>query len=207
MTINYPGPFELRIRYSDDQLSGPVLEHIQRLNVSLVGTPAQADDFGNYEFNDINGATGVSLDTLVEDYLAVFNALYSGNNDVGLIDLWKYPTPQSFDAVFWSTYTPTANVGTAGGVDVAASQDIYTFRTQEGGVMKLSLMEDNNTPGNPIVAGSLGAAEAALVDFILNGDGASYSAPFLGRDTSYPFAFIKQFPGQNEATWKKRNGR
>lgn len=207
MAINYPGPYEIRIRYLDDTLAGPDLEHIQRLNVDLVGNPAQADDFGNYEFNDKAGATGVDLATLVEDYLAVFNALYSANCDIGLIDLWKYPTAQSFDSVFWSTYTPTANAGTAAGSNVAAAQDIYTFRTQEGGVMKLSLMEGESDPGTPQLYNSLSAARQALVDFILFGDGATYSAPFLGRDTSYPFSFIKRFPGQNEAVWKKRNGR
>lgn len=206
MAINYPGPFELRIRYTDSVLS-PAIEHIQRLNVSLVGNPAQADVFGNYEFNDINGATGVDLATLVEDYLAKFNKMFGSNMDVGLIDLWKYPTPQSFDSVFWSTYTPTANTGTTGSTNAASAQDIYTFRTQEGGVMKLSLMENTNQPGAPVLYASLPADEKALVDFILDGNASTYSAPFLGRDTSYPFAFIKQFPGQNEALWKKRNGR
>lgn len=207
MAINYPGPFEIRITYLPQVGGVQDMEHIQRLNVSLEGTPAQGDVFGNYNVNDKNGATGVDLATVVEDYLAVFNDTYDSNMDIIVCELWKYPTPQSFDSVFWSTYAPTANVGTGSTASTDSGQDIYTFRTSEGGIMKLSLMEDDVTPGVPKAYGSLSARAAAIVDFILDGDGVNYSAPFLGRDTSYPFAFIKQFPGRNEALWKKRNGR
>lgn len=207
MAINYPGPFELRIKYLPTIGAVQDIEHTQRLNVALEGVPAQGDTFDNYEFTDKAGASGVMLDTLVEDYLTILNALLNTGTDIVGVELWKYPVFQSFDAVFWSTYTPTANAGTAGGAAQNSGQDIYTFRSAEGGIMKLSIMEDTTAPANPNAYGDCTANQKALVDFILDGDGASYSAPFLARDTSYPFAFIKNFPGQNEALWKKRHGR
>lgn len=207
MAINFPGPYELRIAYLPTVGGVQDEEHVQRLNVSLEGTPAQGQTFGNYNFNDKNGATGVSLDTLVEDYLAEFNALMRNDVDIVGVELWKYPTVQSFDSVFWATYTPTANAGTSVAATIASGQDIFTFRTAEGGVMKVNLMESVRPAGPPIAYAGLAADPQDLVDFILDGDGATYSAPFLGRDTSYPFAFIKEFPGINEKLWKKRNGR
>jgi len=207
MAINFPGPYEIRVTYFPTVGGNQNIDHIQRLNVDLEGTPAQGDVFGNYNFNDKNGATGVDLATLIEDYLALFNDLYANTMDIITVDLWKYPTPESFDAVFWSQYAPTANVGTGATASELAGQDIYTFRSSEGGTMKLSLMENGNAPGTPKAYASLSVKSAALVDFILDGDGVNYSAPFLARDTSYPFAFIREFPGRNEALWKKRNGR
>lgn len=207
MAINYPGPYELRIAYLPQIGGVQNIEHTQRLNVSLEGTPAQGQTFGNYNFNDKNGATGLSLDTLVEAYLAKFNALMRNDCDVVAVDLWKYPVAQSFDSVFWATYVPTANVGTSASTAQSAGQDIFTFRTAEGGIMKVNLMESVRVPGAPVAYASLGVDAKALVDFILDGDGATFSAPFLGRDTSYPFAFIKEYPGTNESLWKKRNGR
>lgn len=207
MAINYPGPFEVRIKYTSLPALSPVLQHIQRLNIDFVGTIPQGDVFANYDINDKNGATTVDLATVVEDYLTKFCALHAATMDIDSVELWKYPTFQSFDSVFWSSYVPTANAGTGAGSNQASSQNIITFRTQEGGIMKFVSMEDRVAPGLPLAYASMAAETKALVDFILDGDGATYSAPFLGRDTSYPFATIKQFPGQNEAVWKKRNGR
>jgi hypothetical protein len=206
MATNFPGPYELRIKYADTVLS-PVIQHTQRLNVSLVEPAAQGDVFGNYDINDKNGATTVDLATVVEAWLAKLNATLDADVSILSVELWKYPTPQSFDSVFWSTYTPVANVGTAGGPTVASSQNILTFRTSEGGIMKLSVMESDITPGQPRAYADMNAAQKGIVDFVLDGDGATFSAPFLGRDTSYPFSVIAQYPGQNERLWKKRNGR
>lgn len=207
MAINYPGPYQLRIKYTVTSLTSPIIQHIQRLNVSLEEVAAQGDDFGNYVINDIDGVTTTDLDTLVEAFLAIQNALYHTSTTIDSIELWKYPTAQSFDSVFWSTYTPIANAGTSVSAAISAGQDIMTFRTQEGGTMKLSLMEDVQTPGVPKAYAAADVVITNLVDFVLDGDAVNFSAPFLGLDTSYPFAFNRQFPGRNEHLWKNRNGR
>jgi len=207
MAINYPGPYELRIKYTPTSLTTPLLQHIQRLNIALVETAAQGDTFANYDIKDKAGDTTIALSVVVEDWLTKLMASYPNTVDVDSVELWKYPTAQSFDAVFWSAYTPTANVGTSGGAIQAAQQNIYVFRTQEGGIMKLSPMETVQPAGAPEAYASMEAYQTAIVDFILDGDGATYTAPFLGRDTSYPFAFNQMFPGQNEKLWKERNGR
>jgi hypothetical protein len=207
MAINYPGPYELRIGYTVGSLTTPTIQHVQRLNVDVVEPNSQGAAFSAYNFEDINGVVTNTLNTLVEDWLTLFNAMFHTSMNIDFVELWKYPTPQSFDAVFWSSYVPTANAGTNAGAAVSAAQDIYVFRSQEGGIMKLSLMDGSAAAGAPQAYASLGAAPKALVDFVIDGDGVNYSAPFLARDTSFPFSFKQRFPGQNEAVWKKRNGR
>jgi len=207
MALNYPGPYELRIYYTVASLTSPTIEHVQRLNVKLAEPAAQGQAFSAYNFQDINGVVTNTLDDLVEDWLTVLNAAFHTSMTINAVELWKYPTAQTFDAVFWSSYTPTADAGTSASAAVAAQQDIYVFRSQEGGIMKLSLMETSFAPGAPVAYAALTAIPLAIVDFVLDGDAVNYSAPFLARDTSYPFSFTKRFPGQNEATWKLRNGR
>lgn len=207
MAINFPGPYEIRIGYTVGSLTAPIIPHVQKLNVDLVEPAAQADVFANYNFIDKDGVQTNTLATLVEDWLTAMMALFHTSTTVDFVELWKYPTAQSFDSVFWSNYVPTANVGTSAGAAVSAGQDIYTFKTQEGGTMKVSLMENSVQPGPPISLAALSVQQTAMVDIVLDGDGVNYTAPFLARDTSYPSGFGKDFPGRNEALWKKRNGR
>lgn len=207
MAINFPGPYDIRIVYLPTIATVQTISHISKLNVALEGTPAQGLTFAEYDFEDINGATTIDLATLVEDYLAVYNALLRTDTDIVSVELWKYPTAQSSDSTFWSSYTPTANVGTAAGASISAGQEIFSFRSQEGGNMKVEVIEGVNASGPPVAYAGLSAAQAALVDFILDGDESTYSAPFLARDTSYPFNFTFDFPGINEKLWKFRNGR
>lgn len=197
----------LTIKYTDPGVAGAVIQHKSNLNVSLVEPAAQGDVFGNYDINDKDGPTVVSLATVVEDWLTIFNLLFDTTMTIDSVELWKFITPQSFDATFWSSYTPVANAGTSAGTGQAASQNIFSFRSQEGGNMKVEPIESLQVPGPPLAYAAMGANAQALVDYILGGDEVLYTAPFLARDTSYPFSFNRQFPGQNEELWKKRNGR
>lgn len=205
MTLNYPGPYELRIAYTPDTLAATTLQHMQRVNVKLVEPAAQGQAFSAYNFEDINGVVTQTLDTLVEDWLTAIMAAFNDGTTVDSVELWKYPTAQSFDSIFWATYQPTANAGTSVSSGQAGNQSIFTFRSQEGGTMKVSLMEPVDAMAPPVAYAALSAVNKAIVDFVLGGDGVNYSAPFLARDTSYPFAFNRLFVGQNESTFKKRN--
>lgn len=207
MAINFPGPYQVTIKYTDPGVAGATIQHKQSLNISLVEPAAQGDVFGNYDINDKDGPTVISLATVIEDWLTIFNVLFDTTMTIDTVELWKFETPQSHDATFWSSYTPTANAGTSAGTGQAASQNIFSFRSQEGGNMKIEAIESLQVLGPPEAYAALAAGNQALVDFILLGDVGVYAAPFLARDTSYPFSFNQMFPGQNEDLWKKRNGR
>ena len=203
MALNYPGPYEIRIPYLTSNITpGGVLTHEMRLNVDLQGTPAQAQDFDQYTVICKGGATP-QLDSVVEDWLAVLDDLLNNGFSFGAIELWKYPTAQSFDAVFWATYNPTINAGASGSGAQPASQVIWTFRSEEGGTMKVSLLETIVVQSQKIAYANQTAAQQAVVDYVLGG-GVGYGAPFKARDTSYPVGGGTLFPGQNEATFKQR---
>lgn len=203
MAINYPGPFEIRIFQQSSAISpGGILPHVTRFNVVLSSDPPQADTFDNYTVIP-GGGVAPTLDTVVEDLLGYMAPLFHTSRSFGPVELWKYPVPQSFEAVYWATYEPTVSAGT-GGQEQAAEQSIWTFRTEEGGIMKVSLMETIRNPGSRLAYAAMTTQEKALVDFILGRGSETYGAPFVARDTSYPISEIALFPGQNEALFKKR---
>lgn len=204
MTLNFPGPYELRFAHTTVAGTGGVLTHIMRQNVDLVEPVTQGQLFSTITIKDLTGpATGIFLSQLVEDWLTVLGPLYHNQHSFGAVELWKYPTAQSFDAEFWSSYgPPTAQPSSATGMS-EASQNIFTFRSREGGIMKITLMETIYGPGVPLEYAAMTVQQKAVVDFVLAG-GVGYNAPFLARDTSYPFSARRLYKGQNEATFKQR---
>jgi hypothetical protein len=191
MALNYPGPYEVRINYV--VASRP---HQQRLNVRIDGTPvAGVDDFTTIDAlrrDDAPFALDAEVDAWV-DLIKVF--LPSAGGDIVNAELWKY-TPDSFDADFVAAYDISV-AGTNGSANTPASQLIWTFRTQEGGIMKVILMDVSTTPGLPVTPPYTGST-LALANAIVNG-----TSPWLARDTSYAIANIAMYPGQNEALFKK----
>jgi hypothetical protein len=196
MALNYPGPYEVRIFYTTT-ISSVVLTHSQRLNIALVEpiTPGTT-------FNLIGAvradASPDNLQTVVDEWVALLRPLLSSSgSSIVLAELWKY-TPGTFEAEFLSSYDINL-AGTNAGATTLASQSVWTFRTAEGGILKINLMEGVVSQGAKTLYAAQGAASKALVDYVIADD-----KVWLGRDTSYPFSHIAQFPGQNEALFKKR---
>lgn len=196
MTINYPGPYEIRIEYAVTIGTTP-LTHRLRVNVALVEPVVAGTPFTGITAVLRNGSN-LALNTLTDTFVGLIRPFFNTANTAFVAaELWKY-TPGTFDAEFISSY----NIGLGGNnaaAAVLASQAIYTFRTTEGGTMKITLMESATSQGAKILYSALSAANQALVDFLI-----AVNAPFLARDTSYPFSFVALYPGQNEAVFKKR---
>lgn len=191
MAANFPGPYELRFVYTN-----PPLVHTQRLNIDLTTDPAPGTTFDLLEAVPRVG-TGYNLELGVDNWIIVLRNLLHTTVTINYVELWKYE-PESFDATFISAYD-VGLAGLAAASPVPAGQMIWTFRTLEGGVLRINVMEAARAPGSPVSYPALAATEKALVDFILADDNC-----FLGRDTSYPFAFMRLNPGQSEALFKRR---
>jgi hypothetical protein len=112
--------------------------------------------------------------------------------------LWKF-APATFDAQYFSTYS-IATAGLHASAGEVASQQTYTFRTIEGGIMKVVLNEQPQSQWAPLSYAGLSADQQAFVDFFTD-DSTSY---WLARDTSYPHIFLKLFGGYNESLFRKR---
>lgn len=189
--INYPGPYEVRLVYT---VAG--LTHMQRLNCRIAGTPAPGTPFSSIDILLADDTTD-TLENQVDLWVALIQPFLSGaSSDIVRAELWVCEA-DSFASDYVSSYD-IALPGTSGGVYTPAGQWIYTFRTTEGGVMKVSIMEAVVTPGVSLTAPYTGSS-LALANFVIDSN-----APWLGRDTSYPFANIAAHPGQNESVFKRR---
>ena len=196
MVANFPGPYEVRIFYSTTPTSLPQMVHEQRLNVNVIGSPTPGTDFTAIQFLTRSGAN-VAANTAVLAWVALVAGLYNTNTEFVSAELWQY-APLSFEATYISTLA-IADTGDSAVAPVAAGQLIYTFRTQEGGVMRLSFMETVISPATQQTAPYTPAAAQAINAFVLG-----TTNWVLARDTSYPIANIRLSPGQSEALFKRR---
>jgi len=132
-------------------------------------------------------------------WVALMAPLYKSDANFAYAELWKY-TDGTFISNFVSAYD-ISDIGTSGNNTVLAGQEVYVFRTSEGGIMKVNLMETITNFSFKKTAANLTASQADLVAYVIDTALGNY---FMGRDTSYPFAFVAMYPGQNEAIFKKR---
>jgi hypothetical protein len=140
-----------------------------------------------------------ALNLVVDELITLVQPFYTAAGGAFLnAELWKY-TPFTFDAIWISAYD-ISEVGTGVIVAQLGGQSIFTYRTLEGGLFKLTTMESSHTQGPSAVYTDLSADNQALVDYFVEDD----ESWFLARDTSYPLLFLKLHPGQNERTFKRR---
>jgi len=191
MAINYPGPYQVRIFYTISTRT-----HVVRLNVNLAADPLPGDAFSTINAVQRNG-TNIPLNTAVSAFVVHWAKFF--NNASVLIthaELWKYDAA-SFDAQFVSVFDINAP-GTIAAATVQASQVILTFRTQEGGIMRIDALDTWWPQSASLSYSGIGTAAQLFVDAIV-----SPTNVWLARDTSYPFSFLRLHPGQNERLFRK----
>lgn len=192
MALNFPGPQEIRLYYTV-----ATRQHIMRLNIETSVVPAVGTPFDEIEVVRQIGTTPRQLDVLVDQWVALLVPRYnSGDATFDFAELWTY-VAESFDATYVSTYAIAAS-GTAGSATYPAGEAIITFRTVEGGIMRLHLMESVRNPGPSLVYADAATPEQDIIDFVLAGGGY-----FLARDTSPPVAMLRLHPGVNERLFKR----
>ena len=191
MALNFPGPYAVRIFYTVS-----TFVHKMELNCRISGTPSPGDNFPTIDILNRSGGT-TQLDAAVDAWVDLIKVKLHTSASIDRAELWKYE-PDSFEALFVSTYDISVN-GTNGTAPVLASQLVYGFRTEEGGIMKINIMEASQAPGDSVAPANYGAGDAAIAAAVI-----AANAPWIARDTSYPFASIAFHPGQNERLFKKR---
>lgn len=199
MTTNFPGPFQVRMYYTVTPVGEVALQHVLQWNCDLTGDPAVGTNFNIIPVIRRVG-DDTMLDAVVDSLVAVIRPMYAAaTTTLTHAELWKFE-PGTFDASFVSTYN--INLAATGtGSDIESSEMIFTYRSQEGGVMKVHLMEGETAAGDVQDYGDMNAATQDFADWWIDG-ATSWS---LARDTSYPVAFMRLFPGQSEALFKRRH--
>lgn len=135
----------------------------------------------------------------INELVTYFKPLFHSGTEFSNAEFWYYPTEES-DPV-WVYTANVAQSGTNPNANVVMSQYVMTFRTGEGGIYKMYLMEPSTTvamnvrdayPFNQV-------SVQALAGWIIGNGGW-----IVGRDGGYPATGIMLSTKVNDALRKKR---
>ena len=199
MPDNYDGLHELRIFYSTT-IGTRIIPHRFSIDFKqdLLSGGSPGDPFSLVTVETHGGAPSTLEDEMTA-LLTVLRPNWRPTTEFTHAEFWQYFPEPSTDAVFMGAET-LGLAGTAGaGADTAAQQDLFTFRTAGGGVMKVQLMETisvsklrQTPPFSP------SPFEAIRTYFI------ALNHPWVGRDNTRPLAAIACSSGENEKLARKR---
>lgn len=198
MADNFPGPYQLRVFYNCAPSGSPNLTHVMALNLAVSGTPEIGTPFADIDIIRRIGGV-VDLATVTSELHGVLRPILSlADTLITHAELWKY-AEGTHDASYVATYVIDLS-GLNVNVAKPAGQMIWSWRTGEGGIMKIYVMEATNQESTQQSYGNLDADEQAFVDWF-HEDATSYA---LARDTSPPLVFLRMSPGQHETIFQKR---
>lgn len=191
MAINFPGPWQVDIFYLVDGLT-----HRQTLNCVLASEPTVGDSF--FDISALtNAEVPINLGTVVDDYIDLVAALYSEDVNFFNTELYKVE-PLGFARQWYSAHAVNVD-GTQATTYSPAAEAIMTYRSAEGGIMKITFEElVLNVAGKVTLAATTGAT-GAVRDFVLGDDNI-----WIARDTSRPVSGLYWLLGQNEVIFRKR---
>lgn len=198
MAANFPGPYELRFTYTTVPAGLTALPHTQRLNLDLTTTPTPGTAFADIDAKTKGGILTPDLASVVDAWHSLIDILHNDQTTLGITELWSY-TPLSFQSVFISSYNSGITDGLTVAAAIPAQQDILTFRTLEGGTLKVNFMERPASPYGSFAYPTAVAVIDAVFDFVT-----SDASWILARDTSYINGNLNWLVGQNEKLFRTR---
>lgn len=194
MAINFPGPGIVELYYT---VTG--LTHKQQFSVNMAPSPTPGLLPVQYDLITRAGTT-VSFADFIDDWVALLQPMYPQlDMTFDRAELW-YSDQTSFDKIFL-TVAFIGLPGTGSNAERIANQQTISFRTLEGGQMRIVLLESsdgiaiNDRQGFP----TTDAQTNAIITYVT-----SDACPMLGRDTSAPYSGIAVSNGENEVLFRKR---
>lgn len=191
MANNFPGPYEVEITYFVDGLN-----HTQRLNCNVDGNPDVGDLPGTIDVV-ARDLSLIALDTAVNDWILLIRELFPSDMAWVGYSLWKYADLTN-DRTF-ITSGVNSTVGQTSPPETPAHQVTFTFRTVEGGTMRIVLLETSQSNQTRVPYALTSAPKQAIFDYVTDPTGW-----ILARDTSYPIVALNYIGGQNEAVFRSR---
>lgn len=193
---NFPGPYELEFVINMGGVT-PARVHALRINVAVVGTPVSGALLSSVTLQTAGGGTKTAQ-AAADQFWSFIRLKYAATVTCTEVRLWKY-IPNTFAKDFISAGAVANNAGASGGV-VNAQQETLSFRTANGSVLKIVILEgnlagDTITTLTPVAAGN---QAQRIAFYIMSADNVA-----LGRDDGYPVAAMRQALGQNERIWRK----
>lgn len=194
MAINLPGPYEADYAYI---VAG--FTHHLRVNCMVMDNPAPGTPFIDLEVQTISG-TPMLLSGAVQTLWDFIRPFMHSAVLAPTVTIWKYVTG-SFEKDFITASSGVTGAGTNGVAYNPGHYRQFSFRSANGGIMKVSLMEDSDTDKTIVnlIANPAGNASQQLAAYILSTDGW-----LLARDDSFPIAPYHENQGENEALFRRR---
>lgn len=192
---NYPGPYE--IEYTLTGWTNPVREHVFRVSVAAVGSPTPGTLPTAIDIQKRSGATA-KLDVVANQLWEFIRLFYSTTFSCAGYQLWRY-VPMTYGKDFIATGTVTNPIA-SGSAIVNASQITQTYRSANGGILKIVLLETNQAGDTrtTLVPNPAGTPSQRLAAYVMSGDNI-----ILARDDAYPVNPLRDSRGQNERVWRE----
>lgn len=196
MAENLPGPYE--IEYELQGWTSPARQHVLRFSVAAVGSPSAGALPTTIDIQKTGGATA-KLNVVANQIWGFLRTLYAPAISAVGYQLWRY-VPGTLAKDFISTGALTTPLGTASGSPTAAHQTTLTFRSANGGILKVVLLETNLAGDTRItlVPNPAGTLIPLFASYVLSADNV-----ILARDDAYPVAALRDSRGQNERIWRE----
>lgn len=190
---NLPGPYELEFTY-EPQASG--VSRVLRVQCNAPAPITLGTPFASATLLKKNGGS-VDAQTAADLLWSFLRLGWNAGTICTGVTLWKYVTgTYAKDFVSASAVaTPTG----AGGGSVARQQEVLSFRSANGGILKIQMMEAANSGSQqvPLVPNPTGAYHQRIASYILSGD-----SIVIARDNGFAIAALRQSLGENEKLWQ-----
>ncbi len=193
MTAYPAGPYTLEIPYVNQSIS-----HSIEFNCDVLGTPSTGDDPGDVNLRSKDGE-GRPLNDSANAIWGFIRGLLNTGTLASTYNLWKR-NPDNNDKLFISGGSLTAPNGVAATASTLAWYGIYTWRSGNGGILKVSVMEPwvSANSRSPLAV-SVIPSVTAFNAWILGED-----SVIMARDRSFPVAPMNESYGQNDKLFERR---
>lgn len=187
---------QYQIEYIVDGFTSPTRSHALRVYVAPTAPVSVGTVMADVDLQALGGG---SVDAVVaaNAFWEFIRPMYNNSISSSFATLWRYATNTSRDFI---TATPLTNPLCTGGAPTAKQQDTLTFRTALGGLMKIVLLETNQSGDTrvPLVANPAGNVHQRLAAHIMSSSGV-----VVGIDNSFPVTPLRDSRGENEALQTK----
>lgn len=195
MVENLPGPYE--IEFTLTGWLSPARDHVIRMSVAVTGLPPAGTLPTAIDVQKMGGATA-KLNVVADQIWSFIRLSYHVAISVTGYTLWKY-VPGTLAKDFISAGALTTPTGSSASTPTIAHQTTQTYRSANGGVIKIVLLESSNVGETRItlIPNAAGTPSQRLASYIMSSDNV-----VLARDDSYPVAALRDARGQNEKIWR-----
>lgn len=192
MVTNFIGPNVITIDYT---IGG--FKHLMNLNCEVLPGPVSGSPFSTIDLATKDAST-VDAQTAIEGFVNAIKPIFHTGAIFGEAILYSVPFGTTIKN-FISSHSLTGFAGTAAGSGNLANQSTFTFRSQEGGILKIVALETVSTDRTRVPLATQTGVIGTFRDYVIATD-----TWLLARDTSYPISAIGYANGGNERLFKKR---